>query len=102
MVDFESHKIYRIVVATIVSELYACAKCFGARHCFCAWSVDGHQRRAYGYTYLVTTSSATRLPEQQETLHMIQMLRKEACSGQIEDFSHVVSADCLSDCRTKA
>ena len=32
---------------------------------------------------LVTTASTTHVPEQQETLHMIQMLRKEACSGAI-------------------
>ena len=30
------------------------------------------------------------------------MLRKEACSGQIEDLAHVVSADCLADCLTKS
>jgi hypothetical protein len=28
---------------------------------------------------------------------MIQMLRKESCSGQIEDLAHVSVADCLSD-----
>ena len=30
---------------------------------------------------LVTTAASTRLPEQKETIHMIQMLRQEACSG---------------------
>ena len=35
---------------------------------------------------LVTTASTTHVPEQQETIHMIQMLRKEACSGSIADF----------------
>ena len=54
------------------------------------------------HTIWVTTASATRLPEQKERIHMIQMLRKEACSGQIEDIAHVASADCLSDCLTKA
>ena len=34
---------------------------------------------------LVTTASTTHVPEQQETIHMIQMLRKEACSGSIAD-----------------
>ena len=38
---------------------------------------------------LVTTASSTHLPEQKETIHMIQMLRKEACSGSIEDLAHV-------------
>ena len=34
---------------------------------------------------LVTTASTTHLPEQKETIHMIQMLRKEACSGSTSD-----------------
>jgi len=37
----------------------------------------------------VTTASTTHVPEQQETIHMIQMLRKEACSGSIADLSHI-------------
>ena len=51
---------------------------------------------------LVTTASTTHVPEQQETIHMIQMLRKEACSGNIDDLAHVSSEDCLADCLTKA
>ena len=51
---------------------------------------------------LVTTTATTRLPEQKETIHMIQMLRKEACAGQIADLAHVVSDDRLSDSLTKA
>ena len=50
---------------------------------------------------LVTTASTTDLPEQKETIHMINQLRHEACSGSIEDLAHVVSADCLADCLTK-
>ena len=50
---------------------------------------------------LVTTASTTRLPEQTDTIHMIQKLWNEACSGEIEDLAHVVSVDCLSDCLTK-
>ena len=46
---------------------------------------------------IATTASATRLPEQKETIRMIQMLRKESCSGHIEDIAHVASADFLSD-----
>ena len=41
------------------------------------------------------------LSEQQETIHMIQMLRKEACSGAIADLSHVRTEHCLADCLTK-
>ena len=33
---------------------------------------------------------------------MIQMLRKEACSGAIDDLAHVRTDVCLSDCLTKA
>jgi hypothetical protein len=51
---------------------------------------------------LVTTASTTHVPEQQETVHMIQMLREEACSGSIADLAHVVTVDCLADCLTKA
>ena len=51
---------------------------------------------------LVTTASTTRLPEQKGTIHMIQMLRKESCSGQTDDLAHVSSADCLSDCLPKS
>ena len=50
---------------------------------------------------LVTTATTTHLPEQKETIHMINQLRTEACSGSIDDLAHVVSADCLADCLTK-
>ena len=50
----------------------------------------------------VTIASATRLPEQREIVHMIQMLRKEACVGQTEDLAHVVSVVWLSFCLTRA
>ena len=50
---------------------------------------------------LVTTAQTTHLPEQKETIHMIQMLRHESLSGGIDDLAHVVSQDCLADCLTK-
>ena len=50
---------------------------------------------------LVTTASTTHLPEQKETIHMINQLRHETQSGSIDDLAHVASADCLSDCLTK-
>ena len=50
----------------------------------------------------VSTASSTRLPEQKDTIHMIQMLRKEACSGGIIDLAHVRTEFCLADCLTKA
>ena len=51
---------------------------------------------------LVTFASTTCLPEQKETIHLVPVLRKESCSGQIEDLAHVYSADCLSYCLTKS
>ena len=50
---------------------------------------------------LVTTASTTHLPEQKETIHMINQLRTEASSGSIDDLAHVVSADMMADCLTK-
>ena len=49
------------------------------------YSTDIHMRT--DANNLVTTASTTHVPEQQETIHMIQMLRKEACSGAIADLS---------------
>ena len=50
---------------------------------------------------LVSIAASTHLPEQQETVHMIQMLRRETCSGDIADLSHVRTEHCLSDSLTK-
>ena len=50
---------------------------------------------------LVTTAGTTHLPEQKETIHMVQMLRKEANSGSIEDLAHIPTQFCLSECLTK-
>ena len=64
-----------------------------------AQSLDIHMRT--DANNLVTTASTTHLPEQKETIHMINQLRHESCSGSIDDLAHVVSEDCLSDCLTK-
>ena len=50
---------------------------------------------------LATTASTTHQPEQKETMHLIQMLRKESNSGQMHDLAHVRSEDCLADSLTK-
>ena len=47
---------------------------------------------------LATTAASTRLPEQKET---IQMLRQEACSGQMHDLAHLLTQYCLADPLTK-
>ena len=51
---------------------------------------------------LVTTARTIRLPEQTETIHMISMLRKEACSGSFHDLALIPTPNCLADCLTKA
>ena len=51
---------------------------------------------------LVTTAATTHLPEQKETIHMINQLRTECISGAIDDLAHVVSLDSMADHLTKA
>ena len=50
---------------------------------------------------LVTTASTTHLPEQRETIHMINQLRHESCSGSIDDLAHVSSILQMADVLTK-
>ena len=107
LVDYESQKIKRTVLSTTVAELYAFMKCFGTCQFLRGlWMdifgspADLHMRT--DANNLVTTASTTHLPEQKETIHMINQLRHEACSGAIDDLAHVVSEDCLSDCLTKS
>ncbi len=61
--------------------------------------ITGHMR--IDANNLVTTASTTHVPEQQETLHMMQMLRKEACPGSIADHSHIRTHWCFADCLIK-
>ena len=103
---FESTKIKRATLSTTVAELYALMKCFGTCQMLRGlWKdVSGMDAEIHIRTdanNLVTTASTTHAPEQQETIHMIQMLREEACSGAIADLSHVRTERCLSDCLTK-
>ena len=51
---------------------------------------------------LVTTARTIHLPEPQETIHMMSMLRKEACSESIHDLAYIPTQNCLADCLTKA
>jgi hypothetical protein len=106
LVDYESTKIKRTTMSTTVAGLYAFMKCFGTCQFLRGlWmdlsgtKVDLHMRT--DANNLVTTATTTHLPEQKETIHMINQLRTESCSGSINDLAHVVSADCLADCLTK-
>jgi hypothetical protein len=106
LVDYESHKIRTTTMSTTVAELNALMRCFGS--CLFLrglWAdISGEICEIHLRTdanNLVTTASTTHLPEQKETIHLIQMLRKEACSGQMHDLAHVRSSLCLADSLTK-
>ena len=106
LVFFESTKIKRTTLSATVAELYALMKCFGTCQMLRGlWKdisgLDAEIHMRTDANNLVSTASTTHSPEQQETIHMIQMLRKEACSGAIADLSHVRTEHCLSDCLTK-
>ena len=71
----------------------------------CGWTrpmkiANIHMRT--GAKNLVTSARTIHLPEQVETIHMISMLREEACSGSIHDNAHIPTQNCLADCLTKA
>ena len=94
-------------MSTTVSELYSLMKCFGTCQMLRGlWAdISGTEVPIHIRTdanNLVTTATSTHLPEQRETIHMIQMLRKESLSGAIEDLAHVRSHVCLGDALTKA
>ena len=106
LVFFESTKIKRTTLSTTVAELYALMKCFGTCQMIRGlWKdisgLDAEIHMRTDANNLVSTASTTHSPEQQETIHMIQMRRKEACSGAIADLSHIRTEHCLSDCLTK-
>ena len=106
LIFFESTKIKRTTLSTTVAELYALMKCFGTCQMLRGlWKdisgLDAEIHMRTDANNLVSTASTTHSPEQQETIHMIQMLRKEACSGAIADLSHVRTEHCLADCLTK-
>ena len=98
MIDFESSKIKKAVQSTTVAELYAFMKCYGTCQYLrglwkdmTAQTAEIHMRT--DANNLVTTASTTHLPEQKETIHMINQLRHEACSGSIADLAHVTSTE---------
>ena len=51
---------------------------------------------------LVTRASTIHSPEQKEPIHVIPMLRKEACSGSICHLAHISTQNCSADCLTEA
>ena len=106
LVDYESHKITATTMSTTVAELHGLMRCFGScQYIRGLWAdVSGEVAEIHLRTdanNLVTTASTAHQPEQKETMHLIQMLRKESNSGQIHDLAHVRSEFCLADCLTK-
>ena len=106
-IDFESQRIEKTVPSTIVAELYSFMKCFGScqflrdlRMDISGEVVNFHMR--IDAKNQVTRARTIHLPEQNETSHMISMLRKEACSGSTHDLAHMPTQNCLADCFSKA
>ena len=94
LVDYETHKITAARMSTTVAELHGLMRCYGsALFLRGLWSditgeiADVHIRT--DANNLVTTAPTTHQPEQKETMHLIQMLRKESNSGQMHDLAHV-------------
>ena len=106
-VDYESQKMKRTVLSTTVAELYSFTKCFGSCQLLRELWMDmsGEVAEIHMWTgakNLVTTARTIHLPGQMETIHMIDMLRKEACSGSMHDLAHFSTQNYLADCLTKS
>ena len=92
-------------MSTTVAELHGLMRCYGSAVFLRGlWSdvtgeiADVHIRTDASYNCIHNPSTGT---EQKETMHFIQMLRKESNSGQMHDLAHVRSEDCLADSLTK-
>ena len=93
LIDYESQKIKKTVLST-VAELYSFMKCFGSCQFLKGLWMDmsGETANIHMRTdakNLVTAARTIYWPEQKDTIHMISMLRKEACSGSIHDLAHI-------------
>ena len=106
LIEYESHKITATTMSTTAAELYSLMKCFGT--CLFLkglWAdLSGENAELHLRTdanNLARTAKTTHQPEQKETIHLIQVLRRESNSGSIDDLAHVVSQYCLSDALTK-
>ncbi len=90
----------RTVRSTTVPELYSVMKCVGACQFIRGlWmgsrgDIAMHHMRADSNN-LATTAATTHVPEHKETMHMVQMMRIESCSGAIEDLAHARTEVCL-------
>ena len=93
LVFFESTKIKRTTLGATAAELCALMKCFGT-----CQMLRGLRQYISGSDACVHTRTdannlfTTASTKQQETIHMIQMLRQEACSGAIADRVSILTA----------
>ena len=107
LIDYEGQKIKKTELSTTVAELYYFMKCFGSCQFLQGLWMDISSEIANIHMMidannLVTTASTIHLLEQKETIHMISMLWKEACSGSIHDLAHIPTQNCLADCTATA
>ncbi len=93
LIDYQFHKIKRTTLSTIVTELYAVLRVFGTGQflklpwvdisgCACPLELRTDA------DILVTTARTTHAPEQKETTHMVDVVRRETSTGAIEDVAH--------------
>ena len=107
LVDYECQKIKKTILSTTVAEFYSFMKCFCSCQCLRGLWMDlsgevGGVHTRTDAKNLVTTARTVHLLEQKETIHMISIMRKEACSGSIHDLAHISTQNCFADCLTKS
>ena len=89
-----------------MEELYSFMKCFGLCQVLRGLWIDISDEVADVHMRtdaknLLATARMIHLPEQKETIHMISMLRQEACSGSVHDLAHITTQKVLADYLTK-
>ena len=87
LIDYESEKIKKTCAhLTTEAELYSFMKCFGSCQFLRGLWMDlsgevAHIHIRSDAKNLVSTARTIPSPEQKATIHIISVLRKEACSG---------------------
>ena len=107
LIDYESQRIERTVLSTTTAELFSFMKCVGSSQFLRGFWIDRSCQVANIHMRteaknLVTTARTIHLSEPKETIHMIPVMRKEACSMSIHDIAHIPTRNCLAHCLTKA
>ena len=84
LIDYESQRIERTVLSTTVAELFSFMKCVGSCQFLRGFWMDrsGEVANIHMRTdakNLITTARTIHLSEPKETIHIISVMRKEAC-----------------------